>query len=474
MKARPKIAPMAALVLMLSVMLPLPFGAAGLGSTLRAEGTSGGKVHPFTQQMTDQWLAQLNAAEAASRPGQKPEAARTVLQAAESFFREKQQTLARHPDYERNLLRQVTLRIKLARITAVMGLLAADLAVKTSDASLLNRPKDGAYAELKNAEALTADVAAVIGTDQEAYTGLVSYVANVRAKVDEKAGQIKTGGVATAAPAGAYVHPYTQQVFEKWVEGLEFDRGIAAGNEPLDRKLRELEGGRSYFLSNQNELRKHPNFSQAVPSLLELQLTLGALKVQKAIEFAETGVRDANPNFFNAGSGISQQLAQAEEIQKFCLTLPGADAEACAKLAQTITEGRATVAKLEQTLKGAAAASYRLPPEKYTGSDKDALREQVLAAWKERYPNDKVLGTRFASATWRRKKESKYNNGTWYHTDMSVLTLYVIVQTSAEMATVYPAYANKNHNEGDAITMGVNTKGSSYVHEEILLKNLDL
>jgi hypothetical protein len=82
------------------------------------------------------------------------------------------------------------------------------------------------------------------------------------------------------------------------------------------------------------------------------------------------------------------------------------------------------------------------------------------------------LALRSPRAAWKRDRELKRNATYWYRTDVSSLVVYVVVKQSATLATVYPAYLNKNHLQGDALTVGADTKGSSHVHEEMLLKNL--
>lgn len=431
---------------------------------------SAGKIHPYTQQMTDQWLVNLDKAEAASKPGGDIAAAKKALESLELFFKEKKQTLERHPDYKKPLLRQVLLRIKLAKITAVSGLAQADAGVKQ------NRPeyftaKGGAYDELSKADALVEAVASVIGKEQQGYTDLVAYVEQVRGKVKEKAAQVKVGGIATVTAPGVKLHPHTKQTFETWLKNMEADRAIADSTKPLDEKLKELEGGRRWFGSNQQELKKHPGFSQGMDQMLALNLKLGELKSQKALAFAQTGLKNMNPNMFNDSAGTYQQLKEAEKILEECIKDKGAEDSGCSSLSKTIAEAKTAVEQTKLEYRRTAAEKYRLLPEKYNGGDKAKLKQMVLAKWKELYPNDKVLGIRFHRDTWERKKESSYNNGTWYHYDNSVLVVFVVVKTSPDLATVYPAYLNKNNQSG-ALTVGAETKGGSYIQNDMLLKNV--
>ncbi len=132
---------------------------------------------------------------------------------------------------------------------------------------------------------------------------------------------------------------------------------------------------------------------------------------------------------------------------------------------------KAQVARLSEQYSAKAAAAFRLPAEAYGGGDKAKLKGQLLAKWKELYPGDQVLGVRFLKGDWERRKESNWNNGSWYHYDNSVLLVYVVIRKSAELATVYPAYINKNNQTG-AIAIGAGTKGNSYSHQDMLMKNV--
>lgn len=424
------------------------------------------KIHPYTAQLTAEWRSRLDAAEAASRPGGDPEKALPVLEGLEGWFQEKQQTLERHPDYKTDLKRQLLLRIKLARITAVKGLALAEAALKQQKGVLLTG-KGGAYEQLEKADRLVQSLAAVLG-DQPAVKDTQAYVEQVRGKVKEKASQVKGGGgdLATAAGPGVKLHPYTQQTFETWAANLAQDAAILAGTKPTEEKIKELEGGRRWFESSHAELKKHPNFEAGLAKMTTLMVGLAELKGRRAVEFAEKGLKDMNPNMFSESSGTYQQIKEGEKL----LAEFGGGADAASAKA-SLEAAKAQVARLSDQYSAKAAAAFRLPPEAYGGADKAHLKGLVLAKWKEHYPADQVLGVRFLKGDWERRKESNWNNGSWYHYDNSVLLVYVVVRKSAELATVYPAYINKNNQTG-AIAIGAQTKGNSYSHQDMLMKNV--
>jgi len=169
---------------------------------------------------------------------------------------------------------------------------------------------------------------------------------------------------------------------------------------------------------------------------------------------------------FSESSGTYQQLKDAEKlVADFG---KGGDT---AKATAAIASSRATIEKLSTEYSTKSAATFRLPAEAYNGADKADLKQKVQNKWKENYPGDQILGLRFLKTDWERRKEWNYNNGTWYHYDNSVLLVYVVIKKSAELATVYPAYVNKDNQSG-AITIGAQTKGGSYSHQDMLMKNV--
>jgi len=425
------------------------------------------KIHPYTVQLTAEWRTKLDAAEAVSKPGGSPEQAMPVLEALEDWFKEKQQVLERHPDYKESLKRQLLLRIKLARITAVGGLVFADAAVKQQKTALLDG-KGGAYAQLEKADRLVASLVAVLGPDQQAVKDVQAYVAQVRGKVVEKAGQVKGGGgdIATAVAPGVKLHPFTQQTFETWAANIAQDTAILAGAKSTEEKIKELEGGRRWFESSHAELKKHPNYAQGEAKMNPLMLGLAELKGKRAVEFAEKGLKEMNPNYFSESSGTYQQIKEADKL----ITEFGGGADA-SKAKAAVEVAKASVERLSEEYSRKAAAAFRLPAEAYGGADKAKIKGQLLAKWKELYPADQVLGVRFLKSDWERRKESNWNQGSWYHYDNSVLLVYVVIRKSTELATVYPAYINKNNQTG-AITIGAGTKGNSYSHQDMLMKNV--
>lgn len=430
---------------------------------------AGAKVHPHTQQTYDQWLAQMGAAEAASRPGGDPEAAQKALEKYEEWFKEKKQVLERHPSYTDSLGRGLMLRLKLTKLVAFSAVFAAELAVKNKRPDFIDG-RDGAYERLARADALAESIAAIVGKDQEAYTGVVAFVDQMKAKVKEKSASMQVGGISNVLPPGTKLHSFTVMTFNTWLENIAADKDIATGAQPLEKKIKELEGGRRWFMSNQQELRKHPNFNAGMEQMAGILLSLGELKAQQAVAFAEKGLKEMNANYFSESSGTYQTLREAERLLAEG-KIKGESSSEYQRTVKAIADAGVAIGRVSEQYNKKAAASFRLPADQYRAGDKGQLKALVTAKWKALYPADRVLEVRFPKGAWERRNEWNWNNGSWYHYDNSSLLVYVVIKKNNELATVYPAYVNKDHSNG-AVKVGAETKGSGYSHQDMLLANL--
>ena len=424
------------------------------------------KVHPYTQQMYTEWLGKLDVAESASKPGSNTDMALPILEEAEGWYNQQKQTLARHPDYKIALNRQLILRMKQTRITALNGLAFAEAAIKQQKTDLLSG-RGGAYDQLSKADKLVESFIELLGSDQQPVKDLVAYVEQVRAKVQEKAAQVTSGGISLAVPPGAKVDSFTQQTFEEWVARIVEDTGILAGDKSFEEKINELENGRKWFQSNHQSLIKHPNFDQGLAKMNPLMLGLAELRSQRAVALAEQGLKEMNPNLFNESSGTYQQIRDAEKL----VTQFGGGLDT-AKVSAAIENAKTRVAGLSEEYNKKSIASFKQPADLYSGGDKAQHKQEVLSRWKMAYPNDEILGIVFPSANWDRRNEFMLSNNTWHHYDDSTLVVYVVIKKSSDLATVHPAIVRKDNLSG-AITYNVQTKSTSYSHQDMLLKNVD-
>lgn len=193
--------------------------------------------------------------------------------------------------------------------------------------------------------------------------------------------------------------------------------------------------------------------------------------LEEARSMADKASEEKKPMFFTGG--VRQAMEQAEKLVKLCCAVLPQDDERRADMWGDIDAVKKDLAAVEAELKELILAEARLPGEGYEGSDKEALRGQIVEAWQKKWPKDEVLGTRFAMKAFDRSVKWNWQaaESSWYKTDHSVLCVLVIVKTSDKIATTYPAYVNVDHLDGTS-NIGVNTKSGEYVQREVLLQNL--
>lgn len=410
------------------------------------------------------WSKRLTDTEAVTRPGGDLDKADVSLNALQAWYEQNKDALAKVPDYRTLMPRQLNLQVKLARLTAVRALVDAEGAVKQASPTLA----ESANTRLARADALAASIAGVLGANHEAVVALNKYISDVRGKVQARLAQVGSGSTRASS---ARLHPYTVQTFDTWCKNMAEDEEHLRSSEPVEKKVRELEGGARWFESSVRELRKHPDFSQKAPQMRALLFSLAELKGKLALEMADKGLREMNPNYFSESSGIAQQFKEADAIIERCTRELGEDEAGVAAARASLKASREAVDKVAETYAKKSAASFRIPAEAYHGADKERLRQMIVTRWKALYPKDQILLVRFVKPSWEQRKETTYNHGTFYHYDNSSLLAYVVVKKSAELGTAYPVYVNRNNKTG-ALNVGAETKGSGYSHQDVLLKNV--
>ena len=83
-----------------------------------------------------------------------------------------------------------------------------------------------------------------------------------------------------------------------------------------------------------------------------------------------------------------------------------------------------------------------------------------------------MLGIRFFEAGWTRENNLKASINTIYETDYSWLPAKVVVESSAEVAALYPVFANRQNQEGGRLTISDDRSGSAFGVGKMLMKNV--
>ena len=117
-------------------------------------------------------------------------------------------------------------------------------------------------------------------------------------------------------------------------------------------------------------------------------------------------------------------------------------------------------------------ASEKMPQNNYSGADLNQLLSKIKIAWKNKHPKDKVLAVKITSKDWKRDVNFKSNSTSIYKNDTSILGGKVIVETNDKLATIFPAFINKDNLSGE-VNIGVATKKSNYVIKQMLVSNVN-
>ena len=207
------------------------------------------------------------------------------------------------------------------------------------------------------------------------------------------------------------------------------------------------------------------DYAQKLPGMIEDEM-------DKAVDMANRAKAEKKPLFFKGG--VKQQLDRASDLLVTLEAIKGKDDPQVQTLIKIWEKKKVDIDAAEESMAAELLAAVQTPPDVYGGSDKKTLHKMIEKEWQQLYPEDQLVAIRFPNDTWSRSTEWKWNNSGWYKVDTSVMMAKVIVKTSKDIATIYPAYINKDHLKGDKLSVGAHTKTPGYVIEKMLVKNLKL
>ncbi len=220
----------------------------------------------------------------------------------------------------------------------------------------------------------------------------------------------------------------------------------------------------NWLNDNFNEFKKvQLDFNQQVPGEIRDMLT-------NAENSMSVAVQKKNPQIFSGG--VSQAMKEARELLESLKLSVGQDGPVVAELSRAIA---ATQEKYNQTAKALEEdilAETRAPEDKYEGSDRNRLIKKIRSAWHKENPADEIIDIRIVTPAWERSIGWDYNAaGVWYKTDKQFLGFTVIVKTDAKIATLYPAFINRDNLKKKDTT--VTSHKSTYVIRRMLIKNVE-
>jgi hypothetical protein len=222
----------------------------------------------------------------------------------------------------------------------------------------------------------------------------------------------------------------------------------------------------TWIRTNQKYLEKFEKYQSDYAAQLPQKLTA---MIDGALKMAEKAKADNKPAFFKGG--VKQQVNSADALLSIYVVIKGENDPAVLELDKKFTTVKKKINDIEIAMAEELLGSVRAPEDMYSGSDKNKLKKMIEQEWKKLYPNDKILAVRLNSADWKRTTDWKWNNSGWYKVDTSVLPARVILKTDNNIATIYPAFINKDHLKNNRLNVGAHTKKSGYVIQNMLLKN---
>jgi hypothetical protein len=426
-------------------------------------------------QAMAQFDAAMSAAEHALEAKLPADELLKALQGPEAVHEQKILELRSHPQYQPAFQRMLALRLKLIKLYANIGYLYAKTAAERSNPALMTQP-GGAFASMKLATDMLASYARYKGEADPGYREMSTYVANLKTQVDSvgrqfaAAGELTAGVPESSTPIDNGVRTY----FRQWWEKLDEVDSLMAKND--QRAQQALAAAQAHQKGWNGWLVKHSEFERVLARQNAFSAKLATAKadgfIAEAMTMATKAHAEKNLNFFTPEAGPAQRLGWARKELDAYIKLNGEADPAVGPLQRRIDAAATQIEQWGKALKAEKLAGRKMPVEAYTGGDKAGLKAQVLAYWKGKYPQDKILGLRFFETNWTRETNWKTNATSIYKSDYSWLPVKVVVQDSGEIAKIYPVFVNKQHQSGNRIVITGDHSGGGYVVDEMLMKNV--
>lgn len=198
-------------------------------------------------------------------------------------------------------------------------------------------------------------------------------------------------------------------------------------------------------------------------------------KVDKLLASAEsmsTKARDSkNPQIFTGG--VRQALDQSTDLLASFSLAKGKDDSTVKALNAKLQASEEQAAVTAKALEGEILAANRAPRNSFTGTGGSGFIGQMRKEWENRNPGDRILDVRIVAADWEHAVGYDWNNAysRWDKYDRQWLKMAVIVQSDEQIATVYPAFINRDNMSGRESLVA--SHKSTYEIRKMLVKNLD-
>ncbi len=225
------------------------------------------------------------------------------------------------------------------------------------------------------------------------------------------------------------------------------------------------------YVVYQTQFAKHfRKFMAKETQFLNSALSRISSDVSMARKMIARAKKGRNVRFFDGG--VKQFLTKAERELMLFEGLAGKDDPEVKKATLMVNQARAEAKEARKVLEKEILASNKPPADLYQGGDRKALLEKIRTQWKKNNPNDEILEIRIPYKEWRRKVGWSWNgaDSSWEKYDRQYLQFAVVVKTNDEVATIYPAFINRDNLKGTERIVA--SHKSTYEIRKVLLKNL--
>ena len=205
---------------------------------------------------------------------------------------------------------------------------------------------------------------------------------------------------------------------------------------------RRFDGAGKYFQENLQAFQAAAEQEkQALPQQIRADLA-------EANHIADMAATDQNPLLFTGG--VPQAMGNALDKLALYSVLDPAQAPALAK------ELKSTEASLQQREKSLGALIIQqnpLPPDRYTGADREKVIAAAVDAWKGQQADFTLLASRIPSEAWNRETLWQYSNRAWSYVDRSKLQVQLIIadEDDESLAIIQPVNIWMDHQKGDTL-----------------------
>ena len=221
---------------------------------------------------------------------------------------------------------------------------------------------------------------------------------------------------------------------------------IAQAYQPLVQQQTEdgkrFEDAGNYFQSNLQAFQAAAEQEkQTLPRQIRADLA-------EANRIADMAAADQNPLLFTGG--VPQAMGFAADKLAMYAVLDPAQTLALEKELQST---QASLQQREKSLGELIIQQNPLPPDRYTGADREQVIAVAVDAWKGQQAGFTLLTSRIPSDAWSRETLWRYSNSAWYYVDRSALQVQLIVadEDDDSLAIIRPVNIWMDHQKGDSL-----------------------